>query len=218
MWRLVARSSHFLPPFVFYFCFFLRLYSVRAAIDSDTRCSYSRSHAVQQTNLQLHTRIVACVSFMYVMLIQQSTGIVIRGMTAALSFAACLRKYYRLTDVPLVCAYAHCYTISRKVLANSAMNRTEIILRENSICSFEGIQHARVLVSYISIKPVRTFSLRCLFHLIIFLPSSKTVPLRCSFCLHIDSNRATPHASTESRLSASREIRSIRIAITVPCP
>ena len=33
--------------------FFLRLYSVRAAIDSDTCCSYTRSHPVQQTNLQL---------------------------------------------------------------------------------------------------------------------------------------------------------------------
>ena len=65
--------------------------------------------------------------------------------------------------------------------------------------SFEGIQHARVLVSCISIRLVRTFSLRCLFHLIIFLPSSKTVSLRCSFCFHVDSNRATPHASNESR-------------------
>ena len=33
--------------------FFLRLYSVRAAIDSDTCCSYTRLHPVQQTNLQL---------------------------------------------------------------------------------------------------------------------------------------------------------------------
>ena len=33
--------------------FFLRLYSVSAAIDSDTRCSYNRSCTVQQTNLQL---------------------------------------------------------------------------------------------------------------------------------------------------------------------
>ena len=35
------------------FFFFLRLHSVRAAIDSDTRCSYTRLRAVQQTNLQL---------------------------------------------------------------------------------------------------------------------------------------------------------------------
>ena len=33
--------------------FFLRLYSVRAAIDSDTCCPYTRLHPVQQTNLQL---------------------------------------------------------------------------------------------------------------------------------------------------------------------
>ena len=72
-----------------------------------------------------------------------------------------------------------------------------------------------MLDSCISIRLVRTFSLRCLFHLIVFLPSSKTVSLRCSFCFHVDSNRAAPHASNESRLSASRDIRSIRIAITI---
>ena len=38
--------------FVFFF-FILRLYSVRAAINSDTRSSYTRLHPVQQTNLQL---------------------------------------------------------------------------------------------------------------------------------------------------------------------
>ena len=56
VWRLAARTSRFLPPFVFvlfFFFFFLRLYSVRAAIDSDTRSSYTRLHPVQQTNLQL---------------------------------------------------------------------------------------------------------------------------------------------------------------------
>ena len=52
---------------------------------------------------------------------------------------------------------------------------------------------------------------------IFFSTSSKTVSLRCSFCFHVDSNRATAHASNERRLSASRDIRSIRIAITVPC-
>ena len=52
---------------------------------------------------------------------------------------------------------------------------------------------------------------------IFFSTSSKTVSLRCSFCFHVDSNRATPHANTGSPLSASRGIRSIRIAITVPC-
>ena len=39
--------------FCFFFFFFLRLYSVGAAIDSDTCCSYTRLHPVQQTNLQL---------------------------------------------------------------------------------------------------------------------------------------------------------------------
>ena len=55
--------------------------------------------------------------------------------------------------------------------------------------------------------------------IIVFLPinSSKTVSLRCSFCFHVDSNRATAHANNERRLPASRYIRSIRIAITVPC-
>ena len=45
-----------------------------------------------------------------------------------------------------------------------------------------------------------------------FVPinSSKTVSLRCSFCFHVDSNRATAHASNERCLSASRDIRSIR--------
>ena len=68
-----------------------------------------------------------------------------------------------MTRVPLVCAYAHCYTISRKVLANSAMKRMEIILRGSSICSINrGNSNARVLVSYTRIRLVRTFSLRCL--------------------------------------------------------
>jgi len=90
--------------------------------------------------------------------------------------------------------------------------------------SIEGIQHARVLVICISIRLVRTFSLRfipfffCAMSSIFSFPtSSKTVSLRCSFCFHVDNNRATADASYESRLSASRDIRSIRIAITVPC-
>ena len=54
VWRLADRSSRFLPPLVLvFFFFFWRLYSVRAAIDGDTRCSYNRSHTVQKTNLQL---------------------------------------------------------------------------------------------------------------------------------------------------------------------
>ena len=52
---------------------------------------------------------------------------------------------------------------------------------------------------------------------IFFSTSSKTVSLRCSFCVHVDSNRATAYSSNERRFSASRDIRSIRIAITVPC-
>ena len=83
------------------------------------------------------------------------------------------------------------------------------------------LNHSRefnmLLVCCISVRLVGTFSLRCLFHLVIFFPSSKTVSLRCSFCFHVDSNRATAHASNERRSSASRDIRSIRIAITVPC-
>ena len=75
--RLVSCRHLFLI-----FFFFLRLYSVRAAIDSYTRCSYTRLHPVQQTNLQIRN---FDVSVIYIMLIQQSTGIVIRGMTPALS-------------------------------------------------------------------------------------------------------------------------------------
>ena len=42
----------FLAAICLFVCF-SRLYSVRAAIDSDTRCSYIRLHVVQQTNLHL---------------------------------------------------------------------------------------------------------------------------------------------------------------------
>ena len=96
MWRLASRSSGFLRPFVlfcfvFVFCGYTK-YGARAAIDSDNRCSYNRSHAVQQTNLQLHIYIYILytyrsldVSGIYIMLIQQSTSIVIRGMTPARS-------------------------------------------------------------------------------------------------------------------------------------
>ena len=88
--------------------------------------------------------------------------------------------------------------------------------------SIEGIKHARVLVSYISTRLVRTFSLRCfpffflhnVFHFLYKLEEKGS--LRCLFCFHVD-NRATADASYESRLSASRDIRSIRIAITVLC-
>ena len=60
------------------------------------------------------------------------------------------------------------------------------------------------------------FFLHDVFHFF-FPTSSKTVSLRCSFGFHVDSNRATAHSSNERRLSASRDIRSVRIAITVPC-
>ena len=51
----------------------------------------------------------------------------------------------------------------------------------------------------------------------LFFPSLRTLSLRCSFCFLVDSNRATAHASNKRRLSATLDIRSIRIAITVPC-
>ena len=41
--------------------------------------------------------------------------------------------------------------------------------------------------------------------------------LRCSFCFYVDSNRGTAQARNERRLSASRDIRSIRVPTTVPC-
>ena len=62
-----------------------------------------------------------------------------------------------------------------------------------------------MLVSCISIRLVGTSSLRCLFHLVVFFPSSKTVSLRFLFCFHVDSNSATAHASNERHLSASRD-------------
>ena len=58
-------------------------------------------------------------------------------------------------------------------------------------------------------------STRCLP--LFFSTSSKTVLLRCSFGFHVDSNRASAHASNERRLSPSCDVRSIRIAIAVPC-
>ena len=60
------------------------------------------------------------------------------------------------------------------------------------------------------------FFLHDVFHFF-FPTSSKTVSLRCSFGFHVDSNRATADASIERRLSASRDIRPIRVAITIPC-
>ena len=39
--------------------------------------------------------------------------------------------------------------------------------------------------------------------------------LRCSFYFHVENSRATADASNERSLSASRDIRSIRIAITI---
>ena len=51
----------------------------------------------------------------------------------------------------------------------------------------------------------------------IFCKLKEKGSLRCSFCFSVDSNGATADASIERRLSASRDIRSIRVAITVPC-
>ena len=87
--------------------------------------------------------------------------------------------------------------------------------------SIEEIKHARVLVSYISTRLVRTFSLRCfpffflhnVFHILYKLKEKGS--LRCSFYFHVENHRATADASNERSLSASRDIRSIRIAITI---
>ena len=61
------------------------------------------------------------------------------------------------------------------------------------------------------------FFLRDVFHF--FSSFSKLINSFATLLVlfHVDNNRATADASYESRLSASREIRSIRIAITVPC-
>ena len=60
------------------------------------------------------------------------------------------------------------------------------------------------------------FSARCL-PFFLSLQAQKQFRYAARFCFHVDNNRATADASYESRLSASRDIRSIRIAITVPC-
>ena len=59
------------------------------------------------------------------------------------------------------------------------------------------------------------FSTRCLSFFFGYKLINSFATLLVYF--HVDSNRATADASYESRLSASRDIRSIRIAITVPC-
>ena len=105
----------------FLFMYFLRLYSVRAAIDSVTRCSYTNPFCTLYSKLICSYRNMD-VSVICIMLMQQSAGIVIRGMTQRCHWV-----------VPLARVCAHCYTISRKVLPNSAMNRMGIILRGNSI-------------------------------------------------------------------------------------
>ena len=99
MWRFAARLSRFLPPFVFdFFFFFLRLYSVRAAIDIDTRCSYTRLHPVQQTNLQLQTYRSLDVSAIHIMLVQQSTGTVIRRTRYDTNAVVALYVFIKITD------------------------------------------------------------------------------------------------------------------------
>ena len=81
--RLAARTSRFLPPFVFCFCFCF--------------CGYIafvlRSTAIPAVRIPVFTLYskLTCsyrnvdVSVIYIMLIQQSTGTAIRGMTPALS-------------------------------------------------------------------------------------------------------------------------------------
>ena len=69
------------------------------------------------------------------------------------------------------------------------------------------------------------FSTRCLHFFffffctmfIFFYKLKQKGSLRCSFCFYVDSNRGTAQARNERRLSASRDIRSIRVATTVPC-
>ena len=102
--------------FTSFFFFILRLYSVRAAIDSDSRCSYNRSYAVQQTNLQLHIRIAAWTCRSYILCSYSSLLVWLYEVWhQRCRCAVRLRKDYRLTGVSRVWAYANCYTIGRKV-------------------------------------------------------------------------------------------------------
>ena len=132
-----------------------------------------------------------------------------------------------MTRVPLVCAYAHCYTISRKVLANSAMKcmvHGDYPYREFNMP--DQSRELNMLACLFAVLASGSFArFHCdVFHFFFYTmsfffflsTSSKTVALRCSFCFHVDSNRATADASNESRLSASRDIRCIRTAITAP--
>ena len=128
-----------------------------------------------------------------------------------------LRKGYRVTGVPLVCAYAHRYTISRKVLTNSAMNRMEImLLREfNTLDQSKEFNMLACLLAALASGSFARF--HCDVCSFFFPTSSRNSFATLLVLFHVDNNRATAHASHERRLSASRDIRSIRIAITVPC-
>ena len=85
LWRLAARTSRFLPPFVFVFVFFFSFCGYIAFV--------LRSTAIPALRIPVCTLYskLTCryrnfdVSVIYIMLIQQSTGIVIRGVTPALS-------------------------------------------------------------------------------------------------------------------------------------
>ena len=57
------------------------------------------------------------------------------------------------------------------------------------------------------------FFLHHVFHFLYKLKEKGS--LRCSFYFHVENHRATADASNERSLSASRDIRSIRIAITI---
>ena len=130
-----------------------------------------------------------------------------------------------MTRVPLVCAYAHCYTTSRKVLANSATNRMDIILRGNSICSINrgnsicSINRGNSTCSracYLHSHQARSHVFSAMSS-IFFLEDQKQFRYAARSVVTLTATEQLHTPSNERRLSASRDIRSVRIAITVPC-
>ena len=95
VWRLAAWTSRFLPPFVFYLIFLFSFCGYIAFLFSF--CGYIafvlRSTAIPAVRIPvctLYSKLTcSCrnfdVSVIYIMLLQHSTGIVIWGMTPALS-------------------------------------------------------------------------------------------------------------------------------------
>ena len=85
VWRLAAWTSRFLPPFVFYLIFLFSFCGYIAFVLRSTAIPAVRIPVRTLYSKQTCSYRNFDVWVIYIMLIQQSTGIVIRGMTPALS-------------------------------------------------------------------------------------------------------------------------------------